>query len=77
MKIKLTKQEEEYIENLVFAGVYKNVDDLVKDALKIHAAYQDGFKKDLRKEIDKSWIGPDSNTSLNEIIAAKKNIEGI
>ncbi|MGJ8739104.1 ribbon-helix-helix domain-containing protein [Zobellia laminariae] len=77
MKIKLTKQEEEYIENLVFVGVYKNMDDLIKDALKIHAAYQDVFKRDLWKEIHKGWNGPDIKKSINDVISAKRNTEGI
>ncbi|MBT2161312.1 ribbon-helix-helix domain-containing protein [Zobellia barbeyronii] len=72
MKIKLAKEEEEYIENLVLAGLYKNGGDVVKDALEIHASYREKSKKDLLEEIDKGWNGPDSSKSMNDIISAKK-----
>jgi antitoxin ParD1/3/4 len=72
MNISFTKKQEDYIAEQVASGDYQNNSEVIRDALRLHSIYREKIIQDLRKEIYKGWNGPDSNKSLNEIIASKR-----
>ncbi|MDX1759644.1 MAG: type II toxin-antitoxin system ParD family antitoxin [Arenibacter algicola] len=72
MNISFTKKQEEYISEQVQSGEYQNNSEVIRDALRLHSIYREKVIRDLRKEIEKSWDGPDSQRSMQEIIASKR-----
>lgn len=74
MNISFTKKQEEYISKQVSSGEYQNNSEVIRDALRLHGIYREKVIKDLRREIEKGWEGPESNLSMSQIIASKKNL---
>ena len=72
MNISFTKKQEEYISAQVQSGEYQNNSEVIRDALRLHSIYREKVIRDLRKEIEKGWDGPDSQRSMQEIIASKR-----
>ncbi|WP_286814479.1 MULTISPECIES: type II toxin-antitoxin system ParD family antitoxin [Maribacter] len=72
MNVSFTKKQEEYINAQVASGEYQNNSEVIRDALRLHGIYREKVIRDLRKEIEKGWDGPDSNLSMSQIIASKK-----
>lgn len=72
MNISFTKKQEEYISEQVQSGEYQNNSEVIRDALRLHSIYREKVIRDLRLEIEKSWDGPDSQRSMQEIIASKR-----
>lgn len=72
MNISFTKKQEKYIAEQVESGDYQNNSEVIRDALRLHSIYREKVIQDLKKVIEKGWNGPDSNKSLNEIIASKR-----
>ena len=72
MNISFTKKQEEYISEQVQSGEYQNNSEVIRDALRLHSIYREKVIRDLRKEIEKGWDGPDSQRSMQEIIASKR-----
>lgn len=72
MNISFTKKQEEYIHKQVESGEYQNNSEVIRDALRLHSIYREKVIKDLRKEIEKGWDGPDSTRTMEQIIASKK-----
>ncbi|MBU2947372.1 ribbon-helix-helix domain-containing protein [Zobellia uliginosa] len=77
MDIELRGEDEEYIEKLIQSGAFKDKVEIVQDALQLHALHREGLKKGLLEKINSGWNGPDSKKSINDIISAKRNVEGI
>ncbi|WP_289039184.1 type II toxin-antitoxin system ParD family antitoxin [uncultured Zobellia sp.] len=77
MNIELKGEDKEYIEKLILSGAFRNKDEIIQDALQLHAHHREGLKKGLLEKINTGWNGPDSQKSINDIISAKKNTEGI
>ncbi|MAU70580.1 MAG: type II toxin-antitoxin system ParD family antitoxin [Pseudozobellia sp.] len=73
MNISFTKKQEEYIAKQVATGEYQNNSEVIRDAIRLHSIYRDKVIKDLRREIEKGWDGPESSRTMDEIIASKKN----
>jgi len=74
MNISFTKKQEEYISEQVQSGEYQNNSEVIRDALRLHSIYREKVIRDLRKEIEKGWDGPDSQRSMQEIIASKRKV---
>ncbi len=72
MNISFTKKQEEYISEQVQSGEYQNNSEVIRDALRLHSIYREKVIRDLRMEIEKGWDGPDSQRSMQEIIASKR-----
>jgi len=72
MNISFTKKQEKYIAEQVESGDYQNNSEVIRDALRLHSIYREKVIQDLKKAIEKGWNSPDSNKSLNEIIASKR-----
>jgi len=72
MNISFTKKQEEYINEQVASGDYQNNSEVIRDALRLHGIYREKVIADLRREIEKGWNGPDSNLSMADIIASRK-----
>lgn len=72
MNISFTKKQEEYISEQVASGDYQNNSEVIHDALRLHALYREKVTQELRREIESGWDGPDSELSMEEIIASKK-----
>ncbi|GBF17972.1 MULTISPECIES: type II toxin-antitoxin system ParD family antitoxin [Arenibacter] len=72
MNISFTKKQEEYISKQVQSGEYQNNSEVIRDALRLHSIYREKVIRDLRMEIEKGWDGPDSQRSMQEIIASKR-----
>ncbi|HEA20903.1 MAG TPA: type II toxin-antitoxin system ParD family antitoxin [Pricia antarctica] len=75
MNISFTKKQEEYINEQVASGEYQNNSEVIRDALRLHNIYREKVIKDLRKEIERGWNGPDSQLSMSEIIASKRTYD--
>ena len=71
MKLNLCEKLEKYVMDQVDSGNYKNVNEVVEDALNLHQHYQQKRTSLLVKEIEKGWNGPASPRSINDIIKAK------
>lgn len=74
MNISFTKKQEEYISNQVESGEYQNNSEVIRDALRLHTIYREKVIQDLRKEIEKGWHAPDSQKTMQEIIASKRKV---
>lgn len=72
MNISFTKKQEEYISKQVKSGEYQNNSEVIRDALRLHQIYRDKVIADLRAEIEKGWNGPDSDLTVDDIIASRK-----
>ena len=72
MNISFTKKQEEYISDQVLSGDYQNYSEVVRDALRLHGIYREKVIKDLRKEIELGWDGPNSSMTMDQIIESKK-----
>ncbi len=72
MNISFTKKQEEYISEQVKSGEYQNNSEVIRDAIRLHQIYRDKVIADLRAEIEKGWNGPDSDISVDDIIASRK-----
>ncbi|MDO6818916.1 type II toxin-antitoxin system ParD family antitoxin [Zobellia sp. 1_MG-2023] len=77
MNIKLKGEGKEYIEKLILSGAFINIDEIIQDALQLHAHHRERTKTGLLRKINSGWNGPDSKNSINDIISAKRNTEGI
>ncbi len=75
MNISFTKKQEEYISKQVDSGEYQNNSEVIRDALRLHQIYRDKVIADLRVEIEKGWNGPDSDISVADIIASRKQAQ--
>ncbi len=74
MNISFTKKQEEYISKQVSSGEYQNNSEVIRDALRLHGIYREKVIKDLRREIEMGWEGPESKLSMSQIIASKKSL---
>ena len=74
MNISFTKTQEEYISKQVKSGEYQNNSEVIRDAIRLHQIYRDKVIADLRAEIEKGWNGPDSDISVEDIIASRKQV---
>ena len=72
MNISFTKKQEEYILKQVRSGEYQNNSEVIRDALRLHQIYRDKVIADLRAEIEKGWNGPDTDLTVDDIIASRK-----
>ena len=72
MKPRLTKKQEEYISNQVACGEDQNNSEVIRDNLRLDDIYRVKGLKDLRKEIELGWNGPDSSMTMDQIIESKK-----
>lgn len=72
MNVSFTDKQEEYIASLVKSGDYQNASEAVRDAIRLHKKYREKILDDLRFEIEKGWSGPESERSVDDIIASKK-----
>ena len=75
MNISFTKTQEEYISKQVKSGEYQNNSEVIRDALRLHQIYREKVIADLRAEIEKGWNGPDSDISVDDIIASRKQMQ--
>ncbi|MDT7827392.1 type II toxin-antitoxin system ParD family antitoxin [Pricia sp. S334] len=75
MNISFTKTQEEYISKQVKSGEYQNNSEVIRDALRLHQIYREKVIADLRAEIEKGWNGPDSDISVDDIIASRKQVQ--
>ncbi|SEL72870.1 antitoxin ParD1/3/4 [Maribacter orientalis] len=75
MNISFTKKQEEYISKQVDSGEYQNNSEVIRDALRLHQIYRHKVIADLRVEIEKGWNGPDSDISVDDIIASRKQAQ--
>lgn len=71
MKLNLCEKLEKYVMYQVDSGNFKNVNEVVEDALNLHQHYQQKRTSLLVKEIEKGWNGPASPRSIDDIIKAK------
>lgn len=71
MHIHLTKKQEEYIQQLISIGIYKDASDIMEEALKMHESRYEKKLLELRTEIDNGWEGSTSKRSVSDIISAK------
>lgn len=72
MNISFTKKQEEYISRQVASGEYQNNSEVIRDALRLHGIYREKVIKDLRREIELGWDGPDSSLTMDQIIDSRK-----
>lgn len=72
MNISFTKKQEEYISRQVASGEYQNNSEVIRDALRLHGIYREKVIKDLRREIELGWDGPDSYLTMDQIIESRK-----
>ncbi|MFO7721201.1 MAG: type II toxin-antitoxin system ParD family antitoxin [Gillisia sp.] len=72
MNISFTKKQEEYISRQVASGEYQNNSEVIRDALRLHGIYREKVIKDLRREIELGWEGPDSSLTMDQIIDSRK-----
>jgi len=71
MNVSFTKKQEKYIASQIKSGDFQNASEVVRDALRLHEIYRHRIIEDLRKEIEKGWIGPTSSRKINDIIQDK------
>ena len=65
--------EETYISEMLASGEFKNEAEVIREALKFRALYREKQLRELRKEIELGWDGPDSSRSMDQIIESKGN----
>ncbi len=75
MNISFTKTQEEYISKQIKSGEYQNNSEVIRDALRLHQIYREKVIADLRAEIEKGWNGPDSDISVEDMIASRKQVQ--
>lgn len=71
MNVSFTDKQLKYIAKLVKMGDYQNGSEVVRDALRMHEAYQAKLK-DLRLEVLKGTESPISTKSVQDIIKGKR-----
>lgn len=72
MNVSFTKKQKEYISKQVASGEFQNNSEVIRDALRLHVLYREKVIRDLRREIELGWDGPESTMSMEEIIESKK-----
>ncbi len=72
MNISFTKKQEEYIAKQAASVEYQNNSEVIRDALRLHEIYREKVITDLGAEIEKGWNSPDSNATIDNIIASKQ-----
>jgi len=71
MNVSFTKKQEKYIAVQIESGDFQNASEVVRDALRLHEVYRHRIIEDLRREIEKGWIGPTSPRKIQDIIQDK------
>ena len=72
MNISFTNQQEQYIQNQLQSGDFKNASEVVRDAIRLHQVYRHKVIEDLRAEIEKGWEGPSSSRTATQIAKRKR-----
>jgi|AntDeeMinimDraft_4_1070355.scaffolds.fasta_scaffold01947_5 antitoxin ParD1/3/4 len=73
MEFDLNKKQRKYIREQIECGGVKNANQLVREALDLHADYSNRKLSHLRAEIEKGWNAPKSKNSILDILNKKKN----
>ncbi len=72
MNISFTERQQKYIANQLASGDYQNASEVVRDALRLHEYYRNRMLEELRKEISLGWDSPESNETIQDIIASRQ-----
>lgn len=72
MNISFTKRQIKYITRQVALGEYQNNSEVIRDALHLQGIYREKVIKDLRREIELDWDGPDCPMTMGQIIESKE-----
>jgi antitoxin ParD1/3/4 len=72
MNISFTEKQEKYIKSQVESGEFQNASEVVRNALRMHEAYEHRMITELRAEIQKGIDSEDSPYSVLDIVKEQR-----